>query len=376
MANPEHVAVVRQGKDAIAKWRKGHPGERLDLSSADLGGIDLSNANLAHANLAQAILAHANLAHANLSMANLTYADLFGADLSGADLSKADLAFASLISANMNGAKLRGAELGVADLSLADLTGSDLSDANLFVTKLYWTRLLGANLSDAIFNETCILYVDLNGTAGLATARHDAPSSVSVDTLITTLRTAAGELTADVRAFLLNAGVPHELLAALPAIVAKVKYYSCFISYGQPDLKFAQSLTEELKTRGVSCWLYDLDATVGRRTWSEIIEKRREADKMVVLCSAGALIRQGVLKEIEEQIDENPEKIVPISLDDVWKEPGFKVVRGNRDLKPFLLDKNYADFANQPYDEALERLLPGLRRTTKGRGKKGRGKKG
>ncbi len=37
-------------------------------------------------------------------------------------------------------------------------------------------------------------------------------------------------------------------------------------------------------------------------------------------------------------------------------------MRDGRDLKPFLLDRNYADFANLPYEEALERLLTGLRR--------------
>lgn len=140
------------------------------------------------------------------------------------------------------------------------------------------------------------------------------------------------------------------------------QYYTCFIAYGQPDLKRAGKFCKDLEARGVSCWLYDMDATVGERTWREIGQKRREAEKMVVLCSMKALIREGVLKEIEEQIDEEPDKLVPISLDDLWKEPGFKVVRGERDLKPFLLDKNYADFRNLPYDQALERLLRGLSR--------------
>jgi hypothetical protein len=56
--------------------------------------------------------------------------------------------------------------------------------------------------------------------------------------------------------------------------------------------------------------------------------------------------------------------MVPISLDALWKEPGFKVTRGSRDLKPHLLERNYADFANLDYGEALERLLRALRRHT------------
>ena len=93
------------------------------------------------------------------------------------------------------------------------------------------------------------------------------------------------------------------------------------------------------------------------------MEKRREAEKMIVLCSAKALIRDGVLKEIEEQIDEDPDKIVPISLDDTWKESGFPVKRGQRDLKPFLVERNYADFGDKSkYEDALDRLLNGIER--------------
>lgn len=63
---------------------------------------------------------------------------------------------------------------------------------------------------------------------------------------------------------------------------------------------------------------------------------------------------------IEEQVGEDPHKMVPISLDDLWREPGFKVIRGTGDLKPFLLERNHADFGNLPYEEAMERLLKGL----------------
>jgi len=166
--------------------------------------------------------------------------------------------------------------------------------------------------------------------------------------------------------FLQGCGVPQAFLDAMLRLMAKVNYHSCFISYGEPDLKFAQKLRRDLIARGVSCWLYAMDATVGERIWKEIGQKRREAEKMVVLCSARSLVRDGVLKEIEEQIDEDPDKMIPISLDDLWKHPGFRVVRGNGDMKPFLLERNFADFAEWPdektYEKALERLLGGLER--------------
>jgi hypothetical protein len=139
-----------------------------------------------------------------------------------------------------------------------------------------------------------------------------------------------------------------------------VKYCSCFICYGHPDLNFATKIVEDLRAKGVSCWLYDMNATPGKKTWGEITLKRREAEKMIVLCSIKALVRDGVKKEIEEQMDEDPDKIVPISLDDDWKHEGFQVKRGQRDLKPFLLERNYADFKNLDYNQALNRLLKGI----------------
>jgi len=153
------------------------------------------------------------------------------------------------------------------------------------------------------------------------------------------------------------------LLTALPGIVAKVRYCTAFVCYGGPDSGFAERLKNDLQLRGVSCWLYPVDSTPGEKTWREIGQKRREAEKMIVICSAEALVRDGMLKEIEEQIDDDPDKMVPISLDDLWKEDGFPVMRGQLDLKPFLLERNYADFSDpSKYEESLRRLLKGLER--------------
>jgi hypothetical protein len=41
MANPEHVAHVKQGAEAIRQWRAENPDVKLDLSEADLHGANL-----------------------------------------------------------------------------------------------------------------------------------------------------------------------------------------------------------------------------------------------------------------------------------------------------------------------------------------------
>ena len=363
MANPEHIKVVRQGAAAIAEWRQQNPGVPLDLTKADLSHADLRGAALSGADLTRADLSVANLSQANLSGADLHRADLLVADLTAANLTGAHLEWADLTGAHLPGAHLIETELTGANLCLADLTGADLTGAYLHLANLTETDLTRANLAEANLGSTSLNNCDLSRATGLSAVDHKWPSSIGVDTLIASFRGAGNKLTPDLETFFLGAGVPRELLAELPRIVAEVKYYSCFIAYGQPDLDFAKKLHDGLVASGVSCWIYDLDATPGERTWREIGRKRREADKMVVICSAAALIRPGVLKEIEEQVDEDPNKMVPISRDDLWREPGFRVERAGHDLKPPLLDKNYADFSDEScYEESMQRLLTALRR--------------
>jgi uncharacterized protein YjbI with pentapeptide repeats len=367
MANPEHVELVGRGAEAIAQWRRRHRGERLDLSGANLAGVNVSEADLRGANLSEARLGEANLWRAKLGNADLSRATLFraapfNADFKGATLVQADLSWATL----------QGADFAKADLTQADLTSSNLTGANFRGATLAEVDLTGAHLTKADFAQadlqkaylsyTSFSEVDLSQAEGLSAVNHLSPSSIGVDTLMASFRGAGNKLTPELRTFFSGAGVPQELLDALPKIVSEIRYYTCFISYGQPDLKFAEKLREDLKGRGVDCWLYEKDKTVGKRTGHEIVIERRGAEKMVVLCSAKALIRDRFLEEIEDQINEEPNKMVPISLDDLWKEPGFRVMRGTSDLKPFLLDKNYADFANKSYDVALEELLRGLKR--------------
>jgi tetratricopeptide (TPR) repeat protein len=185
----------------------------------------------------------------------------------------------------------------------------------------------------------------------------------TLSTIMGSFRGAGDKLTPDLERFFLGAGVPREFVAELPRPAHAVEFYSCFISYGHPDFDFARRLWADLEANGVSCWLYALDATPGERLWTEIDRARRQADKMVVICSGRALIRDGVLKEIEVQMDEDPRKIVPISRDDLWGQPEFRVVRGSRDIGPFLRERNYADFSDDSrYEESLQRLLKALRR--------------
>jgi hypothetical protein len=251
-----------------------------------------------------------------------------------------------------------------ADLAQADLTGANLAGANLNFARLIRAELKGTDLTRTRFGFTSFDGCDLSSCKGLDQATHDAPSHVATDTLLASIHGAQNVLTAELTTFFRGAGVLPELLAMLPRIMATVQYDSCFISYGEPDRAIAERLYRDLQARGASCWLYAFDATPGARTRHEFKTKLREADRMVLLCSAQSLVREGVLTELEEVIDDNPEKLVPISTESLWQAPGFRIMRGNRDLGPWLRERNYADFGKDggAYDEGLRRLLKALKR--------------
>ncbi len=346
MADQEHVAIAERGAAAIVEWMQENPGVVLDLRGADLRGANLLRTNLLGANLSGTDLRRADLSEADLNGANLRQANLSRANLSGANLLLAIFSFADLSDADVSDADLTGTDLSGADLSGANLSNSVLSDADL---------------SQAIVGSTTFGRCDLSQVSGLETVRHEGPSSVGTDTLLLTYRGAGNRLTPELRGFFIKAGVPAPLLEAIPTIASKVRYHSAFIAYGEPDRAFAKLLYTALQSNGVSCWTYAMDATPGERTWHEIRRKRLEAGKFIVLCSAAGLVRDGPQKEIEEQMDDDPGKIIPISRDDLWRAPGFQVQRTGRDLKAFLLERNYANFSPEAdYANAFEWLLKAL----------------
>ncbi len=194
MANPEHLAKLKEGVEDWNKWREENPDIKPDLSEAilkrdTLSGINLSEVNLSGAelwsvNLSEAYLSQVNLTDAkcwkvNLSGANLEEANLTGAcfqekanlcgailtnaNLSGADLRCANLSKADLMEANLTGAKLKRANLTGADLREANLTGADLIWANLTDADLFKANLSGVMLGDAKLHGTKIVDASLQG---------------------------------------------------------------------------------------------------------------------------------------------------------------------------------------------------------------------
>ncbi len=144
MANPEHLAKLKEGVKAWNQWREQNPEIRPDLVAADLHSAQLGGANLREADLFRVFLSLAQLVEADLGKA-----DLRKADLSKANLHSANLRRACLFRVNLGQAHLREVDLSKANLVRADLYGADLSGANLSEADLRGATLVSTNLEGA-----------------------------------------------------------------------------------------------------------------------------------------------------------------------------------------------------------------------------------
>ena len=366
MANSEHVAIVKRGAASIKAWRKNNPNISLDLSGAKFSSLDLDETDLSGADFSEAFLCGTSFTDANVSgalfrKAKIPYCIFVKTNLSNTDFSEAELFETNLTRVNLTQTKFRNSEVVWTTFKRPTLLNTDFTKAELTRSVFVECDFANVTLMQARVSGTSISDSSLFGCKGIETVVHEGPSSVDFITLLRSCARGKGCIPPDLQTFFLGIGLPKQLIDEIPKIITGIQYCSCFVAYGEPDKVFAERLKKDFMAKGISCWVYSLDSTPGVRTWHEISQKRREAEKMIVLCSAKSLIREGVLKEIEEQKDENPDKLVPISLDDTWKDLGFPVKHGANDLKPFLLERNYADFCSpENYEKELGRLLRGL----------------
>jgi uncharacterized protein YjbI with pentapeptide repeats len=367
MANPEHLAILKQGVEVWNKWRQEHPDLMPDLSGADLQSASLGGrhfpelampdgsifirehffpgVNLSGADLRETRLSGADLARANFGGTDLRKADLSEAGLSGVVLSEADLSRATC-----NDADLRGAVLQRATLSYAALNGADLG---------------GSSFNQAVLGYTSFVDTNLKGVVGLDSCRHWARSFVDSFTLIK-----SGAL--PVR-FLRGCGLPDNFIDNLPSQLHQaIQYYSCFISYSTKDQAFADRLYADLQAAGVRCWFAPHDIKGGRKIHEQLDEAIRLHDKLLLILSEHSMASEWVKTEIgkarKREAQEKRRMLFPIALvpyDPVINEwECFDADRGKdsaREIREYFIP----DFSNwknhNSYQEALGRLVSDLK---------------
>lgn len=389
MANMELVLIVKQGRDAVAKWREDNPTTTMDLSEAymshtrlpqvDLSASDLRNADfmgamLRRANFARSYMNPCHLYRADLREANMSGTLLSGANLRGADLRKANLEGANLDRAilsdcNFEGANLKGANLGRTNIDRANMTGADLSGAyfggarvkrsNFSNTNLVGSDLFEANLdsvnfdgsdfSNSILGYTVFQNCNLSTAANLESIRHDAPSTLGVDSLLKSSNLP--------NEFLQGLGVSESFIELNKSIERDSGTQECYISFTADHEEFARKLQQELRLRGIVCWLFSENsrgnALVDRRSTSEEEEIERwvrHYDKLIVVTTeesfSNEVIRNDVVSGKEKQMTEDNWVLYLVSPDSAIMESRNRFIRTLRSENTvFVIDMDSNEFA-------------------------------
>jgi uncharacterized protein YjbI with pentapeptide repeats len=373
MANPAHLAKLKEGVEAWNDWRAEHSSVEPDLSGADLEDVRLESV------LTPDEFSRAELSHVDFREANLTSARLLHADLTGARLTKANLPRAQLTGATLNGADLRGADLSLADLIQATMVETNLSDANLFWANLGESTLLAANLSGAFLgraylrgaclDEANLAHCKMHGTVlgqqdlskvyGLASVQHSGPSSIDIATICRSM----GQIP---DSFLRGCGVPEEFITFTKSLVTNpIEFYSCFISYSTKnnDNDFASELHAKLQEKGVRCWFAPEDLKIGDKFQERIEESIRLYDKLLVVLSEKSVESPWVEREVQAAFEKERKQgstvLFPVRLDDAvmdCQRAWAADIRRTRHIGDFRKWKDHDSF-----QKSLDRLLRDLK---------------
>lgn len=98
-------------------------------------------------------------------------------------------------------------------------------------------------------------------------------------------------------------------------------YKTVFISYGGTDAAQAFTINGALRARGVKTWFFPLDALPGQKLHRVMHEGVNQYDRVLLICSKEALVRPGLLNELERVLEREAreggsEILIPVALDE------------------------------------------------------------
>lgn len=319
MANQVQLKVLRQGVKAWNEWRQGKgAGLEIDLREADFRGTYLNEANFKNADLRgshfeKVGLRSTHFEGADLRAAHFHKADVFCAHLNRADLELADFRDADLMYANLREAKMRntdfrGAILSCADFTRAQLSNVDFRGAKVNHIRLTWAslhncQLEGTNLEYAWMGHTTLANLDLRGVEGLEMVRHEAPSTVGLDTIYAS----QGQTS---QRFLAGCGVSSDFRALIGTLAVAPALYDPLVMLAYSDMeKTDEEMEDEDLIEHLSWALRDnlIRAWTMYKDWSPSqLDRQLEAawpsqTRFLLVCSAGSL-KNEYLRPILHQI--------------------------------------------------------------------------
>jgi uncharacterized protein YjbI with pentapeptide repeats len=374
MANPEHVAILKQGVEVWNRWRGENPEIVPDLGW-DASRPDLSHLNLTGVNLKESILRGANFKAANLENAILVKANLWSTNLSESILIGADLTGANLRECLLWGSVLDHAVLGYVDFFRTILMDASLKYVNLDEAIFKGANLQNADLEAASLWNTIFYDTSLKDATGLDDCKHEAPSCLDQKTL-----QKSGALPL---AFLRGCGlsdweiestklyqkdITEEELTDITYAIHRIRGSNpiqinpLFISYSHADATFVDRMEIHLNKKGIRFWRDIHDATSGRLE-KQIDRAMRLNPTVLLILSKNSTQSDWVeheaslARDLEKQLKRDV--LCPVALDDSWKTSNWPRV-----LRRQIEDYNILDFSKWEDDvefgKKFDRLVKGL----------------
>jgi hypothetical protein len=208
---------------------------------------------------------------------------------------------------------------------------------------------------------------DLSEAEGLDEVRHDAPSTVGVDTLYRS----RGRIPAQ---FLLGIGAPEGLFPFQQAIANDSPLGGeFFIACAEKDIPFAQQLQSALRAHGVRTWVFAENfrgnALVDRRSTSEEEEIERwirHYDKLIVVCSQAGLDSETVRNDLTAAKDLQQSKdqwlVYVVDPDGTLHQPRARAAR-NLTYDHVIFDLKEHSANSAAYQQVLARLAEALKQS-------------
>jgi hypothetical protein len=323
MANPEHVAKLKEGVKAWNAWRE------ASAETPDLSGVKLHDVSL----------------------------DLY--NLQSADFSGAELEDVSFRLTDCHNCSFERATLARAIFSLTALNRSNFKDSVVTWTVFHLCALDESDFSTTNLFLNAFASVSLRDVRGLdAIGRVPQYNSIGIDTFFD-----SGGLP---ESFLRESDVPEEFIQYAASLVGKaIEHYSCFLSYSSKDDEFARRLYNDLQGKNIRTWYAPEDLKIGDRFRLRIDESIRIHDKLVLILSANSVASDWVETEVESALErerkEGKEVLFPIAIDDeafTSQQSWAADIRRKRHIGDFRKWKSHDDYTN-----AFDRLVRDLKKS-------------
>jgi hypothetical protein len=322
MANPEHVAKLKEGREAWNQWRKSSR-EKPDLSGVKLKGVSLDLYNL------------------------------LSTDFSDAELQRVYFGIALCCDSSFERARLSSVVFS-GSLQRSNFRGSVISFSVFSSCLLDECDFTEASLLDCTFAGISYLR-HVRGLDAMGQLRFN---SIGIDTFF-----ASGGLP---ESFLRESGVPEAFIQYAASLVGEaIEFYSCFLSYSSKDDEFARRLHNGLQGKKVRTWFAPEELKIGDRIRPRIDESIRIHDKLVLILSANSVNSDWVETEVESALErerkEGKDVLFPIAIDDegftsqqLWAAD----IRRKRHIGDFRNWKSHDDYTN-----AFDRLVRDLKKS-------------